>query len=137
MIGCRIVLGCWASKDNLTIQSPNTHTGERGKESIHTHTSRCIEKKASIQSHLPRTDRQQSFSVYTTDPLLLLSPPNDFQSFSFSLFLLLDGFLLPAEKRVAHCYHHTLAPIGIDIRHPSALYRKNWKPMNIYGQYVG
>jgi hypothetical protein len=35
---------------------------------------------------------------------------------------LLDGFLLPAEKRVAHCYHHTLAQIGIDISGTPPLY---------------
>ncbi len=119
---------CWAAGPvKITwLYRAQTHTQEREREGkyIYTHTSRCIGKKASIQSHLPRTDRQQSFSVYTTDPLLLLSTKRFPVFFLFPFFCwLLDGFLLPAEKRVAHCYHHTLAPIGIDISGTPPLYR--------------
>lgn len=120
---------CWAAGPvKITwLYRAQTHTQERererGKESIYTHTSRCIGKKASIQSHLPRTDRQQSFSVYTTDPLLLLSTKRFPVFFLFPFFLLVVGWIFIASKEKSR---PLLPPhIGSDryrhIRHPSAL----------------
>lgn len=120
---------CWAAGPvKITwLYRAKTHTQERererGKESIYTHTSRCIGKKASIQSHLPRTDRQQSFSVYTTDPLLLLSTKRFPVFFLFPFFLLVVGWIFIASKEKSR---PLLPPhIGSDryrhIRHPSAL----------------
>ena len=97
------IVWSWARKDNLTIHRAQTHThiereNRRGSSSINTHTPLDIsEKSFSIQSHLPRTDRQPAklFCIHTqlppppSTPLSIQPAPNDFQFSSFSLFFFL------------------------------------------------